>query len=204
MSSTSKTEKTEEHAICEHMLQRRWTFWYNNGDVTKSWGERFQNIYTFGSIERFWDLMNSIVQPSRLGEREIYVFEESDSYPCYENYKDGGVWSVNYPRRRITDTVDDAWLGVLLSLIGETFNDHHRETKIGDIAGVVFSIKRATWRIQVWTKTASDTELQMRIGQRFRLILDLDPRFPIKFVPNSASLSSTAMKFKRDGAILEA
>jgi len=54
------------------------------------------------------------------------------------------------------------WLGLVLQLIGNCFDDDD------DIAGAVISLKpKGGDKVAIWTKTASNKEMCMRIGQQF-------------------------------------
>ena len=69
-------------------------------------------------------------------------------------------------------------------MIGETLEDDD------DILGAVVSIKRGQDRLSVWTKTASNEALQMRIAKRVKMTLDLPAEVKLDYKGNAAMISA--------------
>lgn len=94
--------------------------------------------------------------------------------------KFGGRWTYSLDRRppnsnqSISTIIEQAWLDVMLCLIGEGFDPH------GDkIAGGVCGLRQPrgpkndsmTAKIHIWTKDASDVEANTRIGEKLKEVL---------------------------------
>ncbi|KAJ6238105.1 eukaryotic translation initiation factor 4e-1 [Anaeramoeba flamelloides] len=59
------------------------------------------------------------------------------------------------------------WLNTILSTIGENYDDED------EVCGAVVSIRNNGDRIALWTKTASNKEMQMSIGKKWKEELNL-------------------------------
>ncbi|EWM24978.1 eukaryotic translation initiation factor iso4e [Nannochloropsis gaditana] len=175
----SCSSKPTDGETDKHVLQNRWSFFYNNPKANPmlSWEEKLQKIYTFETVEDFWALFNSVVGPSRLSiQADYYLFKEGVR-PSYEENPEGGVWMFNLEKGN-KKRLEEVWLYLVLGLIGETMEDSN------DILGAVVSIKRGQDRLSLWTKTAADKELQVRIATRVKMSLDLPPETKLEFKPN--------------------
>jgi translation initiation factor 4E len=142
-----------------------------------SWEEKLQKIYTFETVEDFWALFNSVVGPSRLGLQADYYLFKDGVRPSYEENPTGGVWTFNLEKNN-KKKLEETWLHLVLGMIGETMEDGN------DILGAVVSIKRGQDRLSLWTKTAADKELQVRIAKRVKTSLDLPEGTTLEFKPN--------------------
>ena len=163
----------------QHKLQNRWSFFYNNPKANPmlSWEEKLPKIYTFDTVEDFWSLFNSVVGPSRLGlQADYYLFKEGVR-PSYEENPTGGVWTFNLEKGN-KKRLEESWLHLVLGMIGETLED------ADDILGAVVSIKRGQDRLSLWTKTAADEDLQVRIARRVKTSLDLPADTQLSYKPN--------------------
>jgi len=163
----------------QHKLQNRWSFFYNNPKANPmlSWEDKLQKIYTFETVEDFWALFNSVVGPSRLGLQADYYLFKDGVRPSYEENPKGGVWTFNLEKNN-KKKLEETWLHLVLGMIGETMEDGN------DILGAVVSIKRGQDRLSLWTKTAADKELQVRIAKRLKTSLDLPEGTTLEFKPN--------------------
>lgn len=141
-----------------------------------SWEEKLQKIYTFETVEDFWSLFNSVVGPSRLGLQADYYMFKDGVRPSYEENPTGGVWTFNLEKGN-KKRLEESWLHLVLGMIGETLED------ADDILGAVVSIKRGQDRLSLWTKTAENEELQVKIARRVKKSLDLpdDVKMEYKF-----------------------
>jgi translation initiation factor 4E len=128
--------------------------------------------------------------------------------------KHGGKWSYSFREKRNVP-IDDLWLYVMLSAIGETLE----EQGDGEVMGVVVNVRKGFYRIGVWTKTvgksipgAGDGDVAggkgrspekakavlMGIGKNFKEILKLDSSEVVEFNSHtdSAHAGSTRAKAK--------
>lgn len=85
--------------------------------------------------------------------------------------------------------IDELWLHVMLSAIGETLESD----KDKEVMGVVVNVRKAFYRIGVWTKTtaggksSSGKEALMEIGKRFKEVLKLSEQESIEFSGHTES-----------------
>ncbi|CAI5709209.1 unnamed protein product [Hyaloperonospora brassicae] len=153
----------------KHPLQNRWVLWYDNPkkrNSTESWEENLKNVYTFNTVEDFWCLYNNILAPTKLSIGSNYHLFKDGIRPMWEdpiNAK-GGKWIFTNPRSRKA-RLDECWLYVMLSLIGETLQDED------DVCGAVASVRKAQDRIAIWSATAHAEDRQKAIGRSFRQAL---------------------------------
>lgn len=71
-----------------------------------------RKVVSFASVEEFWGLYNNIVPPSQLpGKANYYLFKDG-IMPAWEDAqnKDGGKWSIQFPREKSKSVVDKMWL----------------------------------------------------------------------------------------------
>ncbi|KAI9907908.1 hypothetical protein PsorP6_003474 [Peronosclerospora sorghi] len=156
--------------ICkQHPLQNRWVLWYDfpkKRHSSESWEENLMHVYSFNTVEDFWCLYNNILTPTKLSIGSNYHLFKEGIRPMWEdpiNAK-GGKWIFTNPRSRKA-RLDECWLYVMLSLVGETLQDED------DICGAVVSVRKPQDRIAIWTATANDESRQMAIGRSFRQAL---------------------------------
>ncbi|TDH73021.1 uncharacterized protein CCR75_003098 [Bremia lactucae] len=153
----------------KHPLQNRWVLWYDNPKKrhsTDSWEENLKNVYTFNTVEDFWCLYNNILVPTKLSIGSNYHLFKEGIRPMWEdpiNAK-GGKWIFTNPRSRKA-RLDECWLYVMLSLIGETLQDED------DVCGAVVSVRKPQDRIAIWSATANAEDRQKAIGRGFRQAL---------------------------------
>jgi translation initiation factor 4E len=109
--------------------------------------------------------------------------------------------------------VDDLWLHVMLAAIGETLEDEED----GEVMGVVVNVRKAFFRIGVWTRTIGKhiagrgdgdvaggkgrsqdkgKEVLMSIGKRFKEILQLPSGELIEFSGHTDSAHSGSTRAK--------
>ncbi len=62
--------------------------------------------------------------------------------------KHGGKWSYSFKEKRVVN-IDELWLHTMLGAIGETLEDEED----GEVMGVVVNVRKAFFRIGVWTRT---------------------------------------------------
>lgn len=75
--------------------------------------------------------------------------------------------------------LDHNWLHVVLSCIGEHYDD-------GDeICGVVVNVRMKQNRISLWTKTAANEAAQVAIGRQFKEICGVNEGNRIGFLAHS-------------------
>lgn len=128
--------------------------------------------------------------------------------------KHGGKWSYQYKEKRNVD-VDRLWLAVMMAAIGETLEDEED----GEVMGVVVNVRKAFYRIGVWTRTTGSRipgrgdgdvaggkgrspdkskNILLNIGKRFKEVLELPANEHVEFSghTDSANAGSTRAKAK--------
>ncbi|KAF4319460.1 hypothetical protein BBO99_00005292 [Phytophthora kernoviae] len=187
--TTVAVPSTVADVATKHPLQHRWVLWYDNPKKrhsTESWEENLKNVYTFNTVEDFWCLYNNILAPTKLAIGSNYHLFKDGIRPMWEdpvNAK-GGKWIFTNPRSRKA-RLDECWLYVMLSLIGETLQDED------DICGAVVSVRKAQDRIAIWSATANAEDRQKAIGRGFRLALvDIGKNETLKYQSHADAAAS--------------
>lgn len=173
----------------KHPLQHRWTLWYDNPkkpSSAESWEENLKKIFTFDTVEDFWCLYNNVLTPTKLSVGSNYHLFKEGIRPMWEdpiNAK-GGKWIFTNPRSRKA-RLDECWLHVMLSLIGESLHDED------DICGAVVSVRKPQDRIAIWTGNADKEDLQKAVGRSFRSCLcDFGKNEVLKFQSHADAAAS--------------
>lgn len=187
--TTIAVSATVSDTAAKHPLQNRWVLWYDNPKKrhsTESWEENLKNVYTFDTVEDFWCLYNNILVPTKLSIGSNYHLFKEGIRPMWEdpiNAK-GGKWIFTNPRSRKA-RLDECWLYVMLSLIGETLQDED------DICGAVVSVRKAQDRIAIWSATANAEDRQKTIGRGFRqALVDLGKNEVLKYQSHADAAAS--------------
>ncbi|KAG6976797.1 hypothetical protein JG688_00001003 [Phytophthora aleatoria] len=180
---------TVNDVATKHPLQNRWVLWYDNPkkrNSNESWEENLKNVYTFNTVEDFWCLYNNILAPTKLSIGSNYHLFKEGIRPMWEDpiNANGGKWIFTNPRSRKA-RLDECWLYVMLSLIGETLQDED------DICGAVVSVRKAQDRIAIWSATANAEDRQKAIGRGFRqALVDLGKNETLKYQSHADAAAS--------------
>lgn len=126
--------------------------------------------------------------------------------------KHGGKWSYSFKEKRNCD-INDIWLHTMLAAIGETLEDEED----GEVMGVVVNVRKAFFRIGVWTRTIGKSipgrgdgdvaggkgrsvqkgqDILLQIGKRFKEILKLPPNEPVEFSGHTDAAHSGSTRAK--------
>ncbi|KAI1267736.1 translation initiation factor eIF 4e-like domain-containing protein [Xylariaceae sp. FL1019] len=138
-----------------HPLQNRWTFWYTKPPSGKgdNWNELLKELYTVNSVEEFWGVFNNITNVSQLPMKSDYHLFKEGVRPEWEDpqNKHGGRWSYMIKDKRSVD-IDKLWMYTCAIAIGENLEEAVGEDQ-GEVMGVVINVRKAFFRISVWTRT---------------------------------------------------
>jgi translation initiation factor 4E len=159
---------------------------------------------------------NNIAPVSDLALKSDYHLFKEGVRPEWEDAqnKHGGKWSYQFKDKRSVP-IDDLWLHVMMAAIGETLEDEDD----GEVMGVVVNVRKAFFRIGVWTRTIGKhipnrgdgdvaggkgrsqdkgRDILLSIGKRFKEILRLPPVEIVEFSghTDSAHIGSTRAKAK--------
>jgi translation initiation factor 4E len=186
--------------------------WYDNPkkrNANESWEENLKKVFTFSTVEEFWwyvclslimiesnsslltfvlyySLYNNILPPTKLAVGSNYHLFKEGIRPMWEDSMNakGGKWIFTNSRNR-RQRLDECWLHVMLSLIGESLQDED------DICGAVVSVRKPQDRIAVWSASAEKAELQKSIGQAFRnALIDVGKNEILKYQSHADAAAS--------------
>ena len=198
-----------------------------------------KKVITFNSVEEFWGVyvrslpiypsptlpslssqlttnQNNIAPVSELAFKSDYHLFKEGIRPEWEDVqnKHGGKWSYQF-KNKTQINIDDLWLHVMMAAIGETLEDEED----GEVMGVVVNVRKAFFRIGVWTRTIGKSipgrgdgdvaggkgrsaekgkETLQSIGRRFKEILKVPANEVVEFSghTDSAHIGSTRAKAK--------
>lgn len=157
-----------------HPLQHTWGLWAllrpkatkdsPKANPAESWQNSQVNVHEVDTIEDFWRLWNNVERPSRLGVSDFSVFKKGIA-PAWEDEacRNGGRWvaKISHPAK-----LDEMWLLVVLSMIGESFGDADGRT----ICGAVVSVRPKSSKIALWL-SAHDEAKVVPIGLHLQKLL---------------------------------
>ncbi|KAI0023740.1 translation initiation factor eIF 4e-like domain-containing protein [Xylariomycetidae sp. FL0641] len=200
----------------KHPLQNKWTLWFTKPSSGKgdNWNELLKEVITFNSVEEFWGIYNNISPVSELALKSDYHLFKEGVRPEWEDpqNKHGGKWSYQFKEKRSID-INDLWLHTMLAAIGETLEDEDD----GEVMGVVVNVRKAFYRIGVWTRTIGKSipgrgdgdvsggkgrsqdkgqKILQAIGKRFKETLKLPPQESVEFSGHTDAAHSGSTRAK--------
>ncbi|KAI6648944.1 Eukaryotic translation initiation factor 4E-like [Oopsacas minuta] len=168
-----------------HPLQNEWTLWFFQQDSTKDWGDCFQEIISFNTIEGFWSCFRFTLE-NFVETISFKVHKASRPSPNNCNYSvfkkgirpmwedpanmQGGRWLIQITRVKegIGKASTAHWFETLMLLIGEAFIDEQspkdEQPLSNDICGAVIEIKQKNDRLALWSRDLNKAR-QDRIGK---------------------------------------
>jgi translation initiation factor 4E len=199
-----------------------------------NWNDLLKEVITFNSVEEFWGiyvrlkpstlnpkiradktyLQNNIASVSTLALKSDYHLFKANVRPEWEDSqnKHGGKWSYSFKDKRSVD-IDELWLHTMLAAIGETLEDEED----GEVMGVVVNVRKAFFRIGVWTRTIGKSipgrgegdvaggkgrspdkarEILLAIGRRFKEVLKLPANEAVEFSGHTDAQHSGSTRAK--------
>jgi translation initiation factor 4E len=159
-------------------------------------------------------LQNNIAPVSELALKSDYHLFKQGVRPEWEDpqNKHGGKWSYSFKDKRQVN-IDELWLHTMLSAIGETLEDEDD----GEVMGVVVNVRKAFFRIGVWTRTIGKSipgrgdgdiaggkgrtpekgrEALLSIGKRFKDVLKLESPEVLEFSGHTEAAHSGSTRAK--------
>ena len=119
--------------------------------------------------------------------------------------KHGGRWHYTFKNTKANDEI---WLNIMLAAIGEMLEDENDN----EVMGVVINIRKAFWRVGLWTRTAGQPPKGQklepgvdkdeprkrleRLGTRFKEVLGLPPQEQVEFSGHADSAHSGSSRAK--------
>ncbi|WPG97883.1 Putative translation initiation factor eIF-4E [Acrodontium crateriforme] len=196
----------------KHPLQNTWTLWFTKPPTGKQdWNELLKEVISFNSVEEFWGVYNNITPASELAQKSDYHLFKQGVRPEWEDAqnKHGGRWHYTFKGSKANDEI---WLSAMLAAIGETLE----ESEENEVMGVVVNIRKAFWRIGLWTRTAGqppkgkaadqeDRDASRKrlehIGIKFKEVLKLQAQEMLEFSGHADSAHSGSSRAKAKFAV---
>nr|AIO05514.1 eukaryotic translation initiation factor 4E [Hypsizygus marmoreus] len=130
--------------------------------AAQGWMEDITRVISFDSVVQFWGLYNNIIPPSQLPQKANYYLFKEGIIPAWEDEanKNGGKWSIQLPRDKNRNNIDQMWLYTMLAAIGETFDPSPVQsdgtgTPVTSLfTGVFVSTRPQFYRLSIWTRLA--------------------------------------------------
>ncbi len=160
-------------------------------------------------------VQNNITPTSQLALKSDYHLFKKGIRPEWEDTqnKHGGKWAFQFKDKRVAP-IDELWLHVMLAAIGETLEDDEDD---GEVMGVVVNVRKGFYRIGLWTRTVGKPipggpegdvaggrgrsaekgkEVLMRLGRRFKEVLQLRESEQVEFSGHTDSAQSGSSRAK--------
>jgi translation initiation factor 4E len=194
--SPTVLRSTEDFSVT-HPLSHRWTLWYtkpSTGQSGEDWKDLLKQIVTVSTVEEFWGAFNSIPKIEELQLKSDYSFFKDGIRPEWEDPHNGKGGRLMYvisnktrnqppgPDGQKPVTGDEAWLKVLLGVIGGTL-DNDKEI----INGIFINVRKMGIRVNIWISDTKPQDQIRHIGQRFKELLRLNPKDEIEFSPHDSA-----------------
>ncbi|KAI1843647.1 hypothetical protein JX265_007433 [Neoarthrinium moseri] len=200
----------------KHPLQNKWTLWFTKPSSGKgdNWNDLLKEVITFNSVEEFWGIYNNIAPVSDLALKSDYHLFKEGVRPEWEDpqNKHGGKWSYSFKEKRSVD-INDIWLHTMMAAIGEMLEDEDD----GEVMGVVVNVRKAFFRVGVWTRTIGKPipgrgdgdvaggkgrppqkgqQILQEIGRRFKAILKVPEGELVEFSGHTDAAHSGSTRAK--------
>ncbi|KAG0179331.1 eukaryotic translation initiation factor 4E [Apophysomyces sp. BC1034] len=177
----------------KHPLHNQWTLWFDNPGKkanAQSWSQNLKEIVTIDTVEDFWGVYNNVAKVNLLDTNSNYHFFKKGVRPEWEDEANanGGKFGIQFPRNRTGEGINDYWLHLILSMIGEQFMFEH------EICGAVVSVRKVFFRIALWVRTADNEDTIKSIGTQVKEYLNVPNNIPIEFTPHGESASKSSAK----------
>ena len=195
----------------KHPLQNQWTLWFDvpeksGGDKrggrkpkpSDNWMDNVQNVNTFGTVEDFWGTYNNTPPCSSLPDRGNFHMFKKDVLPMWEDKanKLGGKWTFKVTKHGVLPAASGGkriqlgqlWETTLAAMVGELLEDE------GDVRGAVVSVRRGADRLSLWTATASNIELQKRIGTKLKQLLGVSAEVKGEFTAHADTIKRESQR----------
>ncbi|KAM0799412.1 translation initiation factor Eif4e [Usnea florida] len=206
-----------ENFNVKHPLMHEWTLWFTKPPSGKgdNWNDLLKEVVTFDSVEEFWGVYNNITPTSELALKSDYHLFKKGIRPEWEDpqNKHGGKWSYQFKDKR-SAPIDELWLHVMLSAIGETLENSDDD---GEVMGVVVNVRKGFYRVGLWTKTVGKSvpgggegdvaggkgrspekskDVLMGLGKKFKEVLKLKDVEVVEFSGHTESAHSGSTRAK--------
>jgi len=138
-------------------LQNSWCFWFDKylgpGLTLSEYEAAMRNLGSFSTVQEFWKYFNNIPSASKLPPRTSYHLMKAGIKPLWED--EGNMNGGSFSFKINKEFSDNAWLHVLLGVIGEQFDEALKSDEGDDICGVSISRRKDENVINIWHKCSS-------------------------------------------------
>ena len=131
-----------------------WSVWTASTARGADW--EMKEIFSFSNVAEFWSHFNAMKTPSECANVEVAIFRSKvtpdwEQEPCSL----GGRWSARLDRVGSNEALDQAWLNLVLAIVGGT---------LGSVLGVAYSGKgQHSKRVSVWLDS-NEKESVLQVG----------------------------------------
>eukprot|EP00755_Sulcionema_specki_P030256 Sspe_Gene.93937::Locus_66428_Transcript_1_1_Confidence_1.000_Length_812::g.93937::m.93937/K03259/EIF4E; translation initiation factor 4E len=172
----------------QHKLQDQWTFWLEKREILKAqltekeWDRGLQKIGVFTTLEQFFLYYSNVQRVSELQKQMAYYVFRGDVKPTWENYPNGGHWTVTLNRSYEPESLNRLWEQLVFALIGEEFASPH-------VVGAAISVRKDEYTITVWS---DDNDVKFAMGEKVRSVLNLGFNVLLEYKNNLKSIKDAS------------
>mmetsp|Transcript_70913 Transcript_70913/g.197036 ORF Transcript_70913/g.197036 Transcript_70913/m.197036 type:complete len:403 (+) Transcript_70913:47-1255(+) len=156
----------------KHMLQRRWCLWIHlrrtPSRQSAASTDNLKLVHEFDTVEDFWCMHHYANPPSKYANAD-YSLVERGVKPVWDDpgFENGGRWVTRLEGSGRTKDLDEIWLHLSMSLIGEAFADCGGQM----IRGATMSMRGKGTKIALWFTIAKDKRMVTAVGCGCRDVL---------------------------------
>lgn len=148
----------------------KWSLWSSapsksSSAQANSW--EMKEIFAVDSLASFWRHLNAMKVPSEIGGAIEMALFRTGIQPDWEHEpcSKGGRWSARLDRVGSPDSLDQAWLNLMLGAVGESICG---ESTNEEILGVAFSGKgQHSRRVSLWVGIREKDRV-LQLGNAFK------------------------------------
>jgi translation initiation factor 4E len=161
---------------------RAWSFWNLIPDLytmrENDWKDYLHSLSTFNTISGFWSIVNSVEPVNRLPRGCRYYIFKAGTTPLWEDKANSGGFEVSLEKKiqKGKKTVNDKWLNVVSSLIGETLKNSEW------INGIEITVRAETYRISLWIAQTEEAIIKS-IGEELQRVVKWGSELKISNIP---------------------
>eukprot|EP01061_Rhynchopus_euleeides_P029595 TRINITY_DN486_c4_g1_i1.p2 TRINITY_DN486_c4_g1~~TRINITY_DN486_c4_g1_i1.p2 ORF type:complete len:236 (+),score=111.32 TRINITY_DN486_c4_g1_i1:37-708(+) len=182
-----KTGKDGDGGVT-HKLEAKWTMWFEKREAggkqltEKEWDSSLQKVGDFDTLEGYFMYYSHLQRPAELSRGMSYYLFRGDLKPTWENYPEGGHWTVTLQKSFDPDHLNRLWEQMSFALIGEEFNSPH-------LVGGVLSIKKDCSTLSVWSDQA---KTKFSLGDNLRSVLNLGLNVCVEYKTQAESIKDAS------------
>lgn len=164
--------------------ERKGRHWANLTGAPGTNGQTFEDnvvlVGTLNTVEDFWAHYSHLAPAGEIPVLGDYHFFKGGVKPIWEDEENklGGKWIVRIKK----GLASRYWENLLLAIIGEQFDVDD------EICGAVISIRYNEDIISVWNKSASKSDVTMKIRDTMKRILALPASVHVEYKTHDTSL----------------